>query len=235
MLLCYKTDILRVNSYLQTLILRVYYIHTDADTDQGTTTGTRESSRKEIVMMFALPDHLTGADIKKLRKKLGCTQQGLADFLNISKKTIERWESGKAEISGPIIPLFRILDEEPRWFSFYDVPPQTTPLRLRYMFREELCTLIDVDERLRTVQIRNYTNKLQFRAFGRIEVPTFAQYEEFLESRCFPRERDNVKLVLKQLDLPFYEPLLIIEKTEGRMAEDDFWIQIERMNQRRIV
>ena len=33
---------------------------------------------------------------------------------------------------------------------------------------------------------------------------------------------------LRELDLPFYDPMMIIEKTEGRMAEDDFWIQIER-------
>lgn len=53
-------------------------------------------------------------------------------------------------------------------------------------------------------------------------------YEEFLESRCFPSSRDKMKLVLKDLELPFYDPLMIIEKTGGRMAEDDFWIQIER-------
>ena len=53
-------------------------------------------------------------------------------------------------------------------------------------------------------------------------------YVEFLESRCFPESRDKIKLVLKDLDLPFYDPFLIIEKTEGKMAEDDFWIRIER-------
>lgn len=40
--------------------------------------------------------------------------------------------------------------------------------------------------------------------------------------------RDKMKLVLKDLNLPFYDPFTIIEKTEGRMAEDDFWIRIER-------
>jgi len=37
-----------------------------------------------------------------------------------------------------------------------------------------------------------------------------------------------MKLVLQELNLPFYDPLLIIEKTEGRMEEDNFWIKIER-------
>ena len=30
------------------------------------------------------------------------------------------------------------------------------------------------------------------------------------------------------LDLPFYDPLMIVEKTNGRMAEDQFWLKIER-------
>ena len=67
-----------------------------------------------------------------------------------------------------------------------------------------------------------------FRAFGVVENPDYERYEEFLESRCFPRTRDKMKLVLKDLDIPFYDPFMIIEKTEGRMAEDDFWIRIER-------
>ena len=64
-----------------------------------------------------------------------------------------------------------------------------------------------------------------FRAFGVVETPDYDQYLEFLESRCFPSSRDKMKLILKDLDLPFYDPMMIIEKTEGRMAEDDFWIR----------
>ena len=73
-----------------------------------------------------------------------------------------------------------------------------------------------------------YTDNLIFRAFGKNEHPNFAEYEDFLSARCFPAERDKMKLMLKELDIPFYDPLLIIEKTKGRMAEDDFWIKIER-------
>lgn len=51
---------------------------------------------------------------------------------------------------------------------------------------------------------------------------------KLLESWCFPRTRDKMKLILKDLDLPFYDPFLLIEKTEGKMAEDNFWIKIER-------
>ena len=67
-----------------------------------------------------------------------------------------------------------------------------------------------------------------FRAFGVNETPSFEDYEEFIESRCFPRTRDKMKIMLEGLGIPFYDPILIVEKTGGRMAEDDFWIKIER-------
>ena len=89
-------------------------------------------------------------------------------------------------------------------------------------------TIIDVNEMKREVHILNYTDNLMFRAFGVVENPDYQMYLDFLESRCFPRSRDKMKLILKDLGLPFYDPFMIIEKTEGRMAEDDFWIRIER-------
>ena len=97
-----------------------------------------------------------------------------------------------------------------------------------YMYEQNVCTLIDVNERERKVKIRNYTDKVMFRAFGTVEDPDYNDYQEFLKSRCFPESRDKMKLILKDLGLPFYDPIMIIEKTEGRMAEDDFWIRIER-------
>ena len=36
-----------------------------------------------------------------------------------------------------------------------------------------------------------------------------------------------MKIILNQLEIPYYDPMLIIEKTKGKMAEDDFWLEIE--------
>ena len=52
---------------------------------------------------------------------------------------------------------------------------------------------------------------------------------EFIESRCFPRTRDKMKLQLRELGLPFYDPLMIIGKTQGRMAEDEQWMEVEQL------
>ena len=96
------------------------------------------------------------------------------------------------------------------------------------MKNQMICTLIDVDTMEQKVSIKNFTNNLIYRAFGKNENPTYGEFEDFLKSRCFPETRDKLKLVLEDLNLPFYDPFLIVEKTEGRMAEDDFWIKIER-------
>ena len=177
---------------------------------------------------YALAEKLQSSDMKALRKKLGLTQRDFARLVNVSAKTVAYWESGKTEISGPIVTLVKILNENMEIAAKLEVSEKIYPLRLWYYYKNEVCTMIDVDERKRMVKVRNYTKNDMLKAFGRQTEITFEIYEEFLESRCFPRERDKLKLKLKELDIPFYDPLMIIERTEGRMAEDEFWIKIER-------
>lgn len=177
---------------------------------------------------FSVPKHITKEDLKDFRKKLGITQAELADLLGVSKPTIERWETSENVITGPIVLALHLINNSQNVADQLIVPSRTTKLRLKYMYQDTLCTVIDVDEMNQAVRIMNYQKHLMFRAFGINEKPTFQDYQEFIESRCFPRSRDKMKIILKDLDIPFYDPLLIIEKTKGRMAEDDFWIEVER-------
>ncbi len=179
---------------------------------------------------YAFPESITGEEIKRYRSKLNMTRKQFAEMFSVSSKTVEAWEYSKKPITGPIVTAIRIMQEYPEELELFEVPEKKYRLRLWYMFREEPCTVIDVDEGERKVRIKNFTNRVQFRAFGNNSNPTFEEYEEFLESRCFPRSRDKMKLILRELNLPFYDPFLIIQKTEGRMAEDDFWIRIELDN-----
>ena len=178
--------------------------------------------------LFITPEYTTAKEIKRVRTKLGLTQKEFALLINASKPTVERWERSREPITGPIVVLLKMLEEQPSYLNELKVPEKKSPLRLWYMYDEKVCTIIDVNIIQRKVEIHNYVDNPMFRAFGVVENPDYERYEEFLESRCFPRTRDKMKLVLKDLDLPFYDPFMIIEKTEGRMAEDDFWIRIER-------
>lgn len=96
---------------------------------------------------------------------------------------------------------------------------------LHYMDPDGICTVLYVDYKNRAVKIENKTDLLIHRAFGINEKPTWEDYEAFLRDRCFPETRDHLKWVLKALGLDCYDPLEIIRKTKGRMAEDSQWIE----------
>lgn len=99
-------------------------------------------------------------------------------------------------------------------------------LRLNYMNRNELCTTIDVDFKHEKIKIKNYTDKIPLRAFGVVENPTWEDFQWFLKDRCFPETRAHLKWVLSDVGVSFYDPLMIIEKTKGKMAEDQQWIEV---------
>lgn len=99
-------------------------------------------------------------------------------------------------------------------------------MRMNYMYKEELCTTIDVDFMHKKVYVENQTDNILHRAFGVVQDPDWERFEEFLESRCFPRSRANLKEILRDIGVDSYDPLQIIEKTGGRMAEDKQWIEI---------
>ncbi|MBR3634802.1 MAG: helix-turn-helix domain-containing protein [Lachnospiraceae bacterium] len=177
---------------------------------------------------YVTPDHLTSEDIKELRAALDMTQSQLAVFLRVSKRTVERWETSKEPITGAIVTLADILLRNPEMEEKLRLKDNRLKLRLKYFYKNMMCTVIDVDELQRKVEIKNYVKNPMLRAFGVNNEPDYDDYEQFLESRCFPRTRDKMKLELKRLDIPFYDPILIIEKTLGRMEEDEFYIEIER-------
>lgn len=177
---------------------------------------------------YVTREPLTGEDVRDLREILGFTQKELASFLNCSKRTVENWESGSGKVTGPAAALIGILLRWPALAGKTEIPPRKTGLRVWYYYRSRVCSVLDVDEIRRTVTVYNYTEDPLYRAFGRNTEPTFEEYEEFLESRCFPRTRDKMKLQLKEMGIPFYDPEMIIGKTEGRMAGDDFRVRMER-------
>lgn len=183
---------------------------------------------------FAVPRGINAEEIKEFRGQFGLTQAELAELLGCSRPTVERWERSTGPITGPVVLLLELLRKHPEEVRQVTVPPQETNLRIWYMYRQRPCTLIDADEIRHSVKIRNFTDNVMFRAFGADEEPDYAAYEAFLESRCFPRERDKMKLVLADVGVPYYDPLLIVEKTQGRMAEDEFWLKVEWKNDRAV-
>ena len=106
-----------------------------------------------------------------------------------------------------------------------DNPADGYTLRMTYMYKQYPCTVIDVDFLNQKIMIQNKTKDMLRRAFGVIEEPTWEDFSDFLKERCFPATRGNAKEILRQLQLTSYDPLQIVEKTRGRMAEDNMWLK----------
>ena len=121
-----------------------------------------------------------------------------------SEKSIEEFVSQKKNINHNLKKL-----------SFYD--------------SKELCTVIYADFTDKTLKAENHTDDMVKTAFGNNTLPTWEDFMNFLEERCVPKERSGIREYLEAIGVSEYNPLEIIQKTKGRMAEDKQWIEIEKI------
>lgn len=98
---------------------------------------------------------------------------------------------------------------------------------LRFYDRSKLCTTIYADFTDETLTAENHTVDPVKMAFGNRTLLTWADFQSFLEERCVPRQRAGLREYLEVIGLSEYDPLSIIQKTGGRMAEDEQWIEME--------
>lgn len=94
-----------------------------------------------------------------------------------------------------------------------------------YMWENEISAHVVVTKD--KIICKNYTDCLIKKPFLNIDKPTLEDYDYLLESRVFPRERANCKELLKGLEIEYYSPYLICEKTRGVLTDDHCWIRFE--------
>ncbi len=101
--------------------------------------------------------------------------------------------------------------------------------RLRFYDGNKLCTTIYADFNDQTLVAENHADDPVKTAFGNNPLPDWKDFQNFLQERCIPKERAGLREYLEALGLADYDPLAIIEKTGGRMAEDQQWIEMEKL------
>ncbi len=52
-------------------------------------------------------------EVKTIRAKTGLTQQRFANLVGVSQRTLENWEQGRRQPTGPARALLKILDADP--------------------------------------------------------------------------------------------------------------------------
>ena len=100
-------------------------------------------------------------------------------------------------------------------------------LCLCYMYKDELVAKYTLDSLKNKVYIEQVRNKFLDRNFGNNTVINMQEFDHFLESRCFPRQRQSCKEVLESLKLETYDPLAICLRTYGRQWDDYYWLKQE--------
>jgi len=66
--------------------------------------------RKFNKLQYPQPKHYKAKDIRRLRKRLMVSQPVFAYLLNAKLTTVQKWERGIHEPSGPIDRLLEIID-----------------------------------------------------------------------------------------------------------------------------
>ena len=94
---------------------------------------------------------------------------------------------------------------------------------------DTLCARIAADETGETLHVENLATDYLKLPFGNNPNPSWADYRHFLENRCIPKTRAGLQEYLEAIGVDSYEPLEIIRKTQGRMAEDDLWLTVEEL------
>ena len=100
------------------------------------------------------------------------------------------------------------------------------PLKFDIMVKKELCVKVEIDRINKKLILETYTDEKVNNPF-RMPEPKIINAMEFIESRCFPRERGNCDELLKRLGLDEYDPVAITRITRGLMMDDYMWIRYE--------
>lgn len=59
------------------------------------------------------PAPITGAQVRRIRKRLNASQAVFARYLNVSTKLVQAWESERRTAEGPALILLRLGDRSP--------------------------------------------------------------------------------------------------------------------------
>lgn len=177
--------------------------------------GRRKALSKEQ-QIEAHARFLNGERVLSLAQEYGVSRQTMSGYLHNTKDNNMQ----------KIYSVYKQWAKLNREFQENDLNDYT--MRLEFMNGERVCTVILVDFFHQNILIHNESDFLLERAFGMNNKPTWQDFNLFLEERCVPRSRFGIKMILSEYGLDSYDPIAIIEKTSGRMAEDNQWIRISK-------
>ena len=68
------------------------------------------AGKNKPARQFKFPD----PEVKSIREKVGLSQAKFAMLIGVSKRTLENWEQGRRQPTGPAKALLRIMNADPK-------------------------------------------------------------------------------------------------------------------------
>lgn len=93
-----------------------------------------------------------------------------------------------------------------------------------WMWRHEKVSKITFDRKTKFVEVENYSDKIYKLPFGIRTNISYNDFEEFIADRVVPKTRYDIKHVLELINVPYYDPWLIIKVNHGLQYEDYGWL-----------
>lgn len=164
-----------------------------------------------------------GHSVSELAREYGVSRQTMSFYIHDVGAEVETTVPDEI---GMLVRSLSYWKKNNQYFELTNQELLDYALRLDYMLDETVLSTILVDYKHERVLVKNFTDHPMKRAFGVKKNPTWEDYLLFLEDRCVPKSRDYMKLILRDYNLDFFDPLLIIRKTGGHMAEDRRYLRI---------
>lgn len=191
---------------------------------------TRNAGRKRKLdtktVRNIIKERDNGSSMSELAKKYGVSRQTMSFYIHEVAAEIAIERTSEVETFIHELTYWKRLNKD---FNITQEELEKYKVRYDYMLDRQITTSILVDFKNENVIVKNYSSHPMKRAFGVKRKPTWEDFVEFVEDRCVPKSRDHMKLILRDYGLSTFDPFSIIEKTGGRMAEDNRYIRIYRL------
>ena len=187
--------------------------------------GRKRRFEPEVINRI-IDEHNKGRSVSDLAKEYGVSRQTMSFYIHEVAAELEM------SISDNISCLVREMTYWKKLNRDFDLTAEELSrykARYDYMLGDDILTSILVDFLHEQINVVDYFSHPMKRAFGVKKRPSWDDFVSFLEDRCVPRSRDHMKLILRDYKLDSYDPFAIVERTGGRMAEDERYIKIYRI------
>jgi len=98
-------------------------------------------------------------------------------------------------------------------------------LEFTIMHKERELADINVNFSTGEVEYKEYVHKIPYRQFYR--TPNVHQIYDWIEGRCMPRNRANIREYLTSMGISSYDPIEMIKRTKGIMHADYLWTRFK--------